>query len=83
MEFFVFIHHTLDLFHIWWSICNNTGDTQQHIPRANHGNLIVRSVPRVGFLIVRDVTWAGIFDHTKELFDHLHLNLNLGGDSDQ
>ena len=48
--------------------------------RANHGSLIVRSVHRVGILIVCDVPRLTIL-MVQRTFYHLHLP--LGGDFDQ
>ena len=48
--------------------------------RASHGSLIVRSVHRVGILIVSDVPRLKIL-MVQRTFYHLHLP--LGGDFDQ
>ena len=48
--------------------------------RANDRSLIVRSVPRVGISIVRDVPMVTMLI-IRRTFDHLHLP--LGGDFDQ
>ena len=48
--------------------------------RANHGSLIVRSVPRVGILIVCDVPRLAILIVQRTFY---HLHLPPGGHFDQ